>query len=495
MAATPRLSVPKLSVVIPVYNEEAVLPTLFGRLYPALDALGISYEIVFVNDGSRDRSVAVLREQFSLRPRHTRVVLFHANFGQHSAVMAGLAYARGEYVITLDADLQNPPEEIGKLVGMLDQGYDYVGTIRQQRQDSWWRRWFSKRINKMRELITPVRITDQGCMMRGYARSVVAALNQTREVNTFIPALASLYATKPVEVPIAHEERFAGRSKYSMYSLIRLNFDLITGFSVVPLQLFSMAGMTVALFSALFVLYLFVRRIIVGPEAEGVFTLFALVFFLIGVALFGIGLLGEYVGPHLRPGTRAAALHRRGGPRGRRRGGRGVVPGRGNAGTRSGCLAVTRAVVFAYSEVGVRCVQELLAQGVEIPLLFTHADDPGREPMVRQRAAAGRGARPAGRDAGRPQYAGMDRGGGGRESRLCVLVLLSPPAGQGLAGSAAPRSAQYARLAAAEIPGQGAGALGHSQRRDRDRRQPALHGGKARRRRARGSAVRAHRGE
>src|ERR1700677_2641801 len=296
MAAPPRLSVPKLSVVIPVYNEEAVLPTLFGRLYPALDALGISYEIVFVNDGSKDRSVAVLREQFSLRPRHTRVVLFHANFGQHSAVMAGLAYARGEYVITLDADLQNPPEEIGKLVGMLDQGYDYVGTIRQQRQDSWWRRWFSKRINKLRELITPVRITDQGCMMRGYARSVVAALNQTREVNTFIPALASLYATRPVEVPIAHEERFAGRSKYSLYSLIRLNFDLITGFSVVPLQLFSMAGMTVAMFSALFVLYLFVRRIIVGPEAEGVFTLFALVFFLIGVALFGIGLLGEYVG-------------------------------------------------------------------------------------------------------------------------------------------------------------------------------------------------------
>src|SRR6202453_4586117 len=296
MASVPRLSVTTLSVVSAEHNEEAVLPTLFGRLYPALDALGISYEIVFVNDGSRDRSVAVLREQFSLRPRHTRVVLFHANFGQHSAVMAGLAYARGEYVITLDADLQNPPEEIGKLVGMLDQGYDYVGTIRQQRQDSWWRRWFSKRINKLRELITPVRITDQGCMMRGYARSVVTALNQTREVNTFIPALASLYAMRPIEVPIAHEERFAGRSQYSIYSLIRLNFDLITGFSVVPLQLFSMVGMAVAVLSALLVIYLFVRRLIVGPEAEGVFTLFALVFFLIGVALFGIGLLGEYVG-------------------------------------------------------------------------------------------------------------------------------------------------------------------------------------------------------
>jgi undecaprenyl-phosphate 4-deoxy-4-formamido-L-arabinose transferase len=287
---------PKLSVVIPVYNEEAVLPTLFARLYPSLDALEIPYEIVFVNDGSRDRSVALLRQQFTARPAETRVVLFHANFGQHSAVMAGLAYARGEYVITLDADLQNPPEEIGKLVSKLDQGYDYVGTIRQQRQDSLWRRTFSKAINKIREWITPVRITDQGCMMRGYSRSVVTALNQTREVNTFIPALASIYAMNPIEVPIAHEERYAGKSKYSMYSLIRLNFDLITGFSVVPLQLFSMVGMVVALFSAFAFVALLIRRIWVGSEAEGLFTLFSVVFLLIGVALFGIGLLGEYVG-------------------------------------------------------------------------------------------------------------------------------------------------------------------------------------------------------
>ena len=263
------MSDPKLSVVIPVYNEEAVLPTLFARLYPALDALQISYEIVYVNDGSKDKSAALLRQQFLARPHETRVVLFHANFGQHSAVMAGLSYARGEYVVTLDADLQNPPEEIGKLVGKLDEGYDYVGTIRQQRQDSLWRRTFSKAINKIREWITPVRITDQGCMMRGYSRAIVTALNQTREVNTFIPALASLYAMNPIEVPIAHEERFAGRSKYSLYSLIRLNFDLITGFSVVPLQLFSMTGMLVALLSALLFVVLIVRRIFIGSEAEG----------------------------------------------------------------------------------------------------------------------------------------------------------------------------------------------------------------------------------
>jgi len=289
-------AIPKLSVVIPVYNEEQVLPTLFARLYPALDALGIGYECVFINDGSKDRSAALLRQQFQSRPRETRVVLFHANFGQHSAVMAGLAYARGDYVVTLDADLQNPPEEIHKLVEKLDQGYDYVGTIRQQRQDRLWRRSLSKGVNKLREWITPVRITDQGCMMRGYARSVVTALNQTREVNTFIPALASLYAMNPIEVPIAHEERHAGQSKYSLYSLIRLNFDLITGFSVVPLQLFSMVGMAVSFLSAALMIVLLARRLILGSEAEGLFTLFAIMFFFIGLALFGIGLLGEYVG-------------------------------------------------------------------------------------------------------------------------------------------------------------------------------------------------------
>ncbi len=287
---------PLLSVVIPVYNEEAVLPLLFARLYPALDALDASYEVVFINDGSKDKSAALLREQFERRPEHTRVVLFHANFGQHSAVMAGLEQARGTYVITLDADLQNPPEETAKILALLEDGHDYVGTIRKQRQDSWWRKALSRAINRLREKITPIRITDQGCMMRGYRRNVVNALNQTREVNTFIPALASLYAMNPVETPIAHEERAAGKSKYSLYSLIRLNFDLVTGFSLVPLQLFSMIGMAVSALSAVLVVVLFVRRLIVGPEAEGLFTLFGVVFFLIGIALFGIGLLGEYIG-------------------------------------------------------------------------------------------------------------------------------------------------------------------------------------------------------
>jgi undecaprenyl-phosphate 4-deoxy-4-formamido-L-arabinose transferase len=287
---------PEISVIVPVYNEEAGLPALFARLYPALDTLGTSYEVVFINDGSRDRSAAVLRGQWEQRPDVTRVILLAANAGQHMAIMAGFEHCRGDIVVTLDADLQNPPEEIGKLVAKAREGYDCVGSIRTNRQDTAFRRWASKAMNELREGITRIKMTDQGCMLRAYSRSVVDAINSCREVNTFIPALAYSFAQKPTEIEVAHEERHAGESKYSLYSLVRLNFDLMTGFSVVPLQWFSMAGIAISLLSALFVIVLAVRRLIVGPEAEGLFTLFGIAFFLIGLTLFGVGMLGEYVG-------------------------------------------------------------------------------------------------------------------------------------------------------------------------------------------------------
>jgi len=286
----------ELSVIVPVYNEEQGLQALFDRLYPALDKLGVSYEIVFINDGSRDRSAAILREQFQKRPDVTRVVLFNGNFGQHMAIMAGFEHCKGQHIVTLDADLQNPPEEIGKLLAKMDEGHDYIGSIRKQRNDSWWRHVASRAMNHLRERITHIKMTDQGCMLRAYSRDIIAAINSCKEVNTFIPALAYTFAQRPAEVVVEHEERAEGESKYSLYSLIRLNFDLMTGFSVVPLQIFSLVGIAVSILSALFVVYLFIRRLIVGPEAEGVFTLFAIAFFLIGITLFGIGLLGEYIG-------------------------------------------------------------------------------------------------------------------------------------------------------------------------------------------------------
>ena len=290
---------PELSVVIPVYNEESGLSHLFARLYPALDALaarGVTYEIIFVNDGSRDNTALILADQFRARPDVTRVVLFNGNYGQHMAILAGFQATRGEIIVTLDADLQNPPEEIGALVYKMREGYDYVGSIRRKRQDAAWRTYASKLMNRVREKITRIRITDQGNMLRAYGRNIIDLINQCTEVNTFVPALAYTFARKPTEITVEHEERAAGESKYSIYSLIRLNFDLMTGFSIMPLQLFSMLGIVLSFASAALVVLLLIRRFVLGAEAEGLFTLFTIAFFMMGVILFGIGLLGEYVG-------------------------------------------------------------------------------------------------------------------------------------------------------------------------------------------------------
>jgi len=289
-----------LSVVIPIYNEEAGLAALFARLYPALDRLSadlqLRYELILVDDGSRDRSPSMLREQFTQRPDVTRIVLLAVNAGQHMAIKAGFERTRGQTIVTLDADLQNPPEEIAKLLARMNEGYDYVGGYRKERSDSAFRRYASRFLNRLRERTTRIRMRDQGCMLRAYSRSIVDAINHSQEVNLFIPALAFLYARRPTDVEVAHEERAAGESKYSLSSLMRLNFDLMTGYSRAPLQFFTLLGMTTSGLAAFFVVVLVVRRLIVGSEAEGVFTLFGIVFFLLGIALFGLGLLGEYVG-------------------------------------------------------------------------------------------------------------------------------------------------------------------------------------------------------
>jgi undecaprenyl-phosphate 4-deoxy-4-formamido-L-arabinose transferase len=289
---------PQLSVVIPVYNEEAVLPALFARLYPALDALGVTYEIIFVNDGSTDRSAGLLREQFQTRPDVTRVILFNGNFGQHMAIMAGFEHVRGQRIVTLDADLQNPPEEIGNLLAKMDEGHDYVGSIRRMRQDAAWRRWASKAMNRLRERITHIQMTDQGCMLRAYERPIIDAIRASREVSTYIPALAYSFSRNPTEIEVEHEERHAGESKYSLYKLVRLNFDLVTGFSVLPLQVFSIFGILISLVSLAVYVIVIVQRIVAGTY-DGIWVIWdrdILQFFLTGVVLFGLGLIGEYVG-------------------------------------------------------------------------------------------------------------------------------------------------------------------------------------------------------
>jgi len=286
---------PYLSIIIPVYNEESNLVPLMERLYPVVKGTGRPFEIIFTNDGSRDRSLEILRRMVDEYPG-VKVVEFNGNFGQHMAILAAFEVSRGQVVITLDADLQNPPEEIPRLAAEIEKGFDVVGTIRQKRQDSLFRKLASRVVNITTNKMTGMKMSDYGCMLRAYHRNIIENINRCGESTTFIPALAQTFASNPTEIEVAHAERAAGESKYSLYKLIRLNFDLMTGFSVVPLQLFALFGIITSLLSLAFGLFLLVRRFIVGAEVEGVFTLFAILFFFIGIIIMGIGIVGEYVG-------------------------------------------------------------------------------------------------------------------------------------------------------------------------------------------------------
>lgn len=288
---------PYISVVVPVHNEQEVLEELYSRLTQSLDKLGKPYEIILTNDGSTDKSSQLLQSMHRRKPAQIRVIEFNGNFGQHMAIMAGFERVRGEIIITLDADLQNPPEEMGKLIAAIEAGHDVVNTYRKNRQDSWWRLKVSKWHNQLRAFMMPkLKMRDEGCMLRAYRRNIVDLMASTKESSTFIPALALTYAANPTEVGVAHAERSAGTSSYNFYKLIRYNFDLMTGFSVFPLQVFTMVGVLISLCSFAFVVFLMLRRFILGPEVEGVFTLFAILFFLLGIVLFGLGVVGEYVG-------------------------------------------------------------------------------------------------------------------------------------------------------------------------------------------------------
>ncbi len=286
-----------LSVVVPVFNEEANLATLFARTLPVLRALGKPFELVLVDDGSRDSTLEQLLDARAENPEVV-VVSFVRNFGQHAAVIAGFAAARGEFVVTIDADLQNPPEEIPRLVAEYEKGHDLVGTVRVGRQDTLFRKQASKLVNSMTRRASGIKLHDFGCMLRGYSRAIVKIIAARGEMGTFIPALASLYARNPVEIEVKHESRHAGESKYSMIKLFRLHLDLVTGFSMAPLRILFTAGMLVAASGFLLALVLLVGRYFFGAEwaAQGVFTLFAILFIFIGAQFIALGTLGEYIG-------------------------------------------------------------------------------------------------------------------------------------------------------------------------------------------------------
>ena len=289
----------ELSIVVPVYNEELNLPEMIRRTLDACEAMKRSYEIILVDDGSVDKSASMIEEASLKYPHKIIGVILTTNFGQHAAVTAGLAQSRGKYVVTLDADLQNPPEEIHKLVEKLEEGYDVVGSIRENRQDTIFRKLASKTVNLIVRKLTKGKVmTDYGCMLRGYSRPVVNAILDCREQGKFIPMLAMSFARRSVEVYVKHAERAAGESKYSVWKLIALQYDLLTGTSTFPLRMLTFFGFFIALLGVIFGIVIFIMTRIYDNDwgANGVFALFSIAFIFMGGQFAAMGLLGEYIG-------------------------------------------------------------------------------------------------------------------------------------------------------------------------------------------------------
>lgn len=286
-----------ISLVIPVYNEGANLARLIERLRSVMQTTGRSYEIIFVDDGSRDNSLSILKG-FLIYPE-VKVVELTRNYGQHAAIFSGFSVVRGDIIITLDADLQNPPEEIPNLIRAMEEGdYDVVGTIRKERKDSFFRTFPSRIINMITRKITKVNMSDWGCMLRAYQRNIVERMVNCHEHSTFIPALATYFSKRVTEIEVAHQERHAGESHYSLRKLINLQFDLMSSFSDFPLKFIMYAGIGMAFLGISFGVLLGIARLVYGAHwaAQGVFTLFAILFAFVGLQFFALGVMGEYIG-------------------------------------------------------------------------------------------------------------------------------------------------------------------------------------------------------
>lgn len=287
----------QVTVVVPVYNEEKNLAALYDRLVPVLEGIGKNFEIIFIDDGSSDESLTILKK-FAAEKK-IKVVELTKNYGQHAAIMAGFSVSSGNIVITMDADLQNPPEEIPELIRVMEEGnYDVVGTIRKGRRDSFLRIFPSKVINIVARKITGVKMHDWGCMLRAYSRPVVERMITCHEHATFIPALATVFGKRITEIEVGHEERFGGKSNYPLRKLINLQFDLVASFSDLPIKMIMYGGIFLAIMGVCFGVVLAIARLAYGAvwAAEGVFTLFAILFVFVGLQFFALGVLGEYIG-------------------------------------------------------------------------------------------------------------------------------------------------------------------------------------------------------
>src|SRR5262249_25582078 len=270
---------------------------LWVRLRSVMEQLGRDWEVIFIDDGSSDNSLKLMREFALEAAGRVRVVELSRNFGQHSAILAGFRHSRGDIVVTLDADLQNPPEEIPRLIDAIDAGNDVVGGWREERHDESFRKLASRMHNKLTSAVVGVPMHDYGCMLRAYRRHIVDTVVECDEKAAFVPALANSFAKRVAEIPVRHAERHNGESKYNLFRLAHLSLNLITGFSNFPIQAMSLAAIGIFLLDALFVAVLLAHRLVYGPQQEGaLWVLFAFTFALLGLVMLALGLIGEYVG-------------------------------------------------------------------------------------------------------------------------------------------------------------------------------------------------------
>ncbi|WP_439813693.1 glycosyltransferase family 2 protein [Zavarzinia sp. CC-PAN008] len=288
--------VPVLSVVVPMHNEEPMLDLLFGRLKAVLDPLGESYEIVCVDDGSKDATVERLASRAAADPT-IRIVKLSRNFGKENAITAGLDHARGQAIVPMDADLQDPPELIPEFLGLWRQGYDVVYGLRRSRnEDTAVKRQTARAFYRVFNALTEVRIPSDAGDFRLMDRRVVEAVRRLPERNRFNKGIFAWVGFRQVAVPYDRPERAAGTSKWPLWRLWNFALDGITGFSTLPLRLWSYLGFVVAVASIVYGSYLVLRVLFLGVEVPGYASTMAAVLFLGGIQLLTLGIFGEYLG-------------------------------------------------------------------------------------------------------------------------------------------------------------------------------------------------------
>ena len=285
----------EVSIVVPVFNEEEVLPEFLPRLKKVAEGLGRSYELVFVDDGSTDRSLEVLKNFKSEAPT-IRLISFTRNFGQQAAVLAGFRYCRGKVVVQIDADLQNPPEEIPKLLKALCGNIELVTTVPRKRRDNPARVLGSSFLHGFAQLLFGRDFKLNLSSFRAMRRSLIEKIKTCKDRSRYMAVLMSWMGVPAVEVEVDHHNREVGKTKYSVFTLIKLTWDLITGYSTAPLRMVTYLGLFGALMGFFLMMFLFYQRIVNGILIEGFIVLSAVFAFFSGVQLLTIGFLGEYLG-------------------------------------------------------------------------------------------------------------------------------------------------------------------------------------------------------